>query len=67
MPTRLKVTRASYASGPNVAPLPGREEKELPVVATTACIRCHDVRGVGKPAFNPIPMLAFDPFDKTSR
>jgi hypothetical protein len=25
------------------------------------------VRGPGKAAFSPIPMLAFDPFDKTSR
>jgi hypothetical protein len=37
------------------------------VVPTTSCLRCHDIRGVGKPAFNPIPMLAFNPFDKQAR
>ncbi len=63
----LVLVRKDYASGPNVAPVPGKEEKELPVVATTACVRCHDVRGPGKAAFSPIPMLAFDPFEKTSR
>jgi|SRR5579883_493129 len=63
----LKLTRTDYASGPNVGRIPGKQDEEIPVVATTACIRCHDVRGVGKPGFNPIPMLAFDPFDQTSR
>jgi hypothetical protein len=63
----LKVDRRDYASGPNFAPVPGKEELEPPVVATTACLRCHDVRGAGKAAFSPIPALAFDPFDQTSR
>lgn len=63
----LKLTRADYASGPNVGRIPGKQDEEIPVVATTTCIRCHDVRGVGKPGFNPIPMLAFDPFDQNSR
>jgi hypothetical protein len=56
--------RKTYASGPNVA---GQQEAEVEVVPTTACFRCHDVRGVGKPAFNPIPVLEFDPFDETAR
>jgi len=63
----IKFTRADYASGPSVALPPGQEEVEAAVVPTTACLRCHDVHGIGKPAFNPIPMLAFDPFDKKSR
>jgi hypothetical protein len=63
----LKLARADYASGPNVSPVPGKEEPEAPVVATTGCVRCHDVRGPGRPAFSPIPMLAFDPFDKDGR
>ena len=63
----FKLARADYASGPNVAPVPGKEEKEIPVVATTACVRCHDVQKAGKAVFNPIPMLAFDPFDRASR
>ncbi len=63
----VELVRKNYASGPNVARVPGKEENEAPVIATTACLRCHDVRGVGKAAFSPIPMLAFDPFDKDSR
>ncbi len=63
----VALVRADYASGPNVARAPGKEENEAPVIATTACVRCHDVRGPGKAAFSPIPMLAFDPFDKASR
>src|SRR5262249_45092368 len=44
------------------------EEKEVAVVPTTACLRCHDVRASGKPrAFEPIPALPFDPFDKATR
>lgn len=63
----LDVKRASYASGPNVAVVPGKEEPEPPVVATTACVRCHDVQKPGKAPFSPIPLLAFDPYDKDSR
>jgi hypothetical protein len=38
------------------------------VIATTACVRCHDLRVPGKtPAFSPIPVLAFDPFNKDNR
>lgn len=63
----LDVKRKDYASGPNVAVVPGKEEPEPPVVATTACVRCHDVQKPGKAAFSPIPQLAFDPYDKDSR
>jgi hypothetical protein len=63
----LKVDRHNYASGPNCMPVPGKEDREPEIVPTTACLRCHDIRGVGKPVFNPIPMLAFDPLDKRSR
>jgi len=60
----LALVRADYASGPNVA---RRADADAPVVPTTACLRCHDVRGTGKAGFSPIPMLAFDPFDKADR
>src|SRR5262249_32091252 len=37
-------------------------------IPTTACLRCHDVRVPGKSSqFSPIPMLAFDPFSKSTR
>ncbi|MCI0704291.1 MAG: hypothetical protein L0241_24800 [Planctomycetia bacterium] len=63
----FQLVRREYASGPNVAPVPGKEEREPPIIATTACLRCHDVRGPGKVVFNPIPKLDFDPFDKNAR
>jgi hypothetical protein len=64
----LDVKRADYASGPNVALVPGKEDQEVPAVATTACVRCHDVPKPGQKApFSPIPYLAFDPYDKPSR
>jgi hypothetical protein len=59
--------RRTYASGPKYDPELAKEA-ELAVAPTTACLRCHDVRATGKrPAFEPIPALAFDPLDKTSR
>jgi hypothetical protein len=61
------ISRKDYASGPKYDPKLA-EERELAVVPTTACLRCHDVRPGGKPRmFEPIPALAFDPFDKTGR
>ncbi|MBA4063151.1 MAG: hypothetical protein C0501_05455 [Isosphaera sp.] len=58
------IAREAYASGP----LPGADEGRADaVVPTTACLRCHDVRGAGRPVFNPIPALAFDPFDRAGR
>ncbi|WP_439623091.1 hypothetical protein [Gemmata sp.] len=63
----VKLARADYASGPSVALPPGQQDREVAVVPTTACLRCHDVAGVGRPAFNPIPKLAFDPFDRAAR
>jgi hypothetical protein len=59
--------RREYASGPRYDPGVG-EEREVAVVPTTACLRCHEVNGAGKaPRFDPIPQLAFDPFDKPGR
>jgi hypothetical protein len=59
--------RTDYASGPKYDPQ-AREEIEAAVVPTTACLRCHDIRPSGKPRpFEPIPALAFDPFDKAGR
>jgi hypothetical protein len=63
----LTLDRRIYASSSNLSPPSTKEEPEPELVPTTACLRCHDVRGIGKPAFNPIPQLAFDPFDKKSR
>jgi hypothetical protein len=41
---------------------------ETELIPTTSCLRCHDIRTPGKNAQTaPIPLLAFDPFDKTSR
>jgi hypothetical protein len=61
------VKRADYASGPVYNPKVG-EERELAVVPTTACLRCHEVRASAKRApFEVIPPLAFDPLDKTAR
>jgi hypothetical protein len=63
----LPVKRADYASGPAYNPKAG-EERELAVVPSTACLRCHEVRGSAKRApFDVIPPLAFDPLDKTAR
>jgi hypothetical protein len=63
--TALALERRDYASGPGVAPVPG--EEEIPVVATTACVRCHEVQTVAHSRFSPIPLLAFDPFDREKR
>jgi hypothetical protein len=61
------IDRKDYASGPRYD-LKAVGEIEAAVVPTTACLRCHDVRGSGTPrAFEPIPALAFDPFDKAGR
>jgi hypothetical protein len=61
-----KVLRGDYASGPNCTP--GKDDKEPVIVPSTACLHCHDIRGAAKQsAFNPIPMLSFDPFDKQAR
>src|SRR5262245_26529002 len=60
------LVRDSYTSAPKFDPN-AKIENEAEPVPTTACLRCHDIRGVGKPAFNPIPMLAFNPFDPAGR
>ncbi|MBY0460330.1 MAG: hypothetical protein K2V38_23700, partial [Gemmataceae bacterium] len=61
------LARKDYASGPSVAPAPGDEDREPLVVPTTACFRCHDLKGNGPEEFSPIPRLAFDPFDQAGR
>jgi hypothetical protein len=59
--------RSNYASGPRYDPNLV-QEKEAAVVPTSACLRCHDVLPSGKSrAFEPIPPLSFDPFDKVNR
>lgn len=64
-PREFPAPRESYTSGPRRGPA-GPAEVEL--VPTTACLRCHDVRTPGrKSEFNPIPPLAFDPFDQAGR
>lgn len=58
--------RATYALLPRLDP--SAEDREADAVPTTACLRCHDVRGpVKAPGFEPIPTLAFDPFDRHGR
>ena len=44
------------------------EQAEAAVVPTSACLRCHDVRDAPKARLvDPIPALAFDPFDEQGR
>ena len=59
------VARDTYASAPKFDPN-AKSEKEVVALPSHACMACHDVRAASK-GFNPIPMLAFDPFDRTSR
>jgi hypothetical protein len=59
-------TRTGYTSTPKFDPL-ATPEAEVAVLPSHACLACHDIRGIGKPAFNPIPQLAFDPFDIAAR
>ena len=62
----LAIDRQLHASGPRAESEGHSPEPE--VVPTTACLRCHEVRGSMKaPVFDPIPPLAFDPFDKVGR
>lgn len=58
--------RATYTSTPKLDPR-AKPEEELPALPSHACLACHDVTGARKAAFNPIPPLAFDPFDATAR
>jgi nitrate reductase cytochrome c-type subunit len=59
--------RREYASGPRYDPN-SVEEKEVAVVPTTSCLRCHEIRGPVKTRTSDlIPVLAFDPFDKAGR
>jgi hypothetical protein len=66
-PVGFAPDRREYASGPRYDPA-AAEEREVAVVPTTACLRCHEVSTPGKaPRFDPIPPLAFDPFDRPGR
>jgi nitrate reductase cytochrome c-type subunit len=67
LPTGFAPERREYASGPKRDPK-AVDEIEAAVVPTSACLRCHDVRASGKArAFESIPALHFDPFDKQGR
>jgi hypothetical protein len=58
--------RTKFASAPRFDP--NAAEQEIEVLPSHACLRCHDIRTGAKPtAFNPIPLLAFDPFDVAAR
>ena len=63
----LTIDRREYASAPKLLFTPGKPDPAAENLPSTACLRCHDVNGVGRHTFNPIPKLAFDPFDKPSR
>jgi phage FluMu protein Com len=64
--TVLSLGRSDYASMPEFTP--GGHEPEPVLVPTTACLRCHEIRPVAKAKFiEPMPSLAFDPFDKKAR
>ena len=58
--------RGEYAREPKRDPKASKKSRP-PWCPTSACLRCHDVRDGAKGAasFDPIPPLAFDPFDET--
>ena len=58
--------RKNYASAPARDPN-YRAPPEKTLLPSHACLACHDVRGAKPAAFNPIPPLAFDPFDYAAR
>ncbi len=61
-------SRDKYTNGPKHDPLSKGNDSEIELIPTTSCLRCHDIRVAGKKAQSgPIPLLAFDPFNKTSR
>jgi hypothetical protein len=64
-PREFSTPREYYTSSPRRGPAGSDVAEPAP---TTACLRCHDVRTSGRASeFNPIPPLAFDPFDKAGR
>lgn len=68
VPDGYGVPRSEYASGPRLVPINKDGLKEPKLVPTTACLACHGVRAEGKAKFvEPLPALAFDPFDKAAR
>jgi len=62
----FRLVRTEYASTPKRDPN-ARAKPERAPIPSHACLACHDVRGAKSPAFNPIPALAFDPFDSVGR
>jgi hypothetical protein len=60
------VTRREYASAPRRDTANARPVPE-PAAPTSACLRCHDVRGPADRPSDLIPPLAFDPFDRSAR
>lgn len=64
-PREFSTPREFYTGGPRRGP--GGSDVAEPA-PRTACLRCHDVRAAGRASqFNPIPPLAFDPFDTAGR
>ncbi|MBP3954445.1 hypothetical protein J8F10_03970 [Gemmata sp. G18] len=64
---RFWAARTTYTSTPQRDPS-ATNEKEIEVLPSHACATCHDFRTGPKPAaFSPIPVLAFDPLDATTR
>jgi hypothetical protein len=60
--------REQYATLPKRDPSSKGSDFEPELIPTTSCLRCHDVQVPGKSTQTaPIPLLAFDPFDKASR
>lgn len=64
-PVILVPDRATYTSAPKLDPR-AKPSTDVPVLPSHACLGCHDT-AAGKKGFNPIPALAFDPFDATAR
>ena len=62
----LRFDRAEYASAPVRDPRVKAEAEKTPA-PSHACLACHDIRGEKSTFFNPIPPLAFDPFDPAGR
>lgn len=62
----LRFDRAEYASAPVRDPR-RKTEMEKMLAPSHACLACHDIRGAKSTGFNPIPPLAFDPFDPAGR
>jgi hypothetical protein len=63
----IPIKRTEYASGPAYDPR-AVNPQETALEPTTACLRCHEVRdSTRRVAFESIPQLPFDPFDRAAR